>query len=106
MSEAFDTLKQPESNDTDFANFTDEQVDAVVIYIAKIARETRTEHGMSDEQKQAHYKKFNAIMDSWPEEFRLRIIARVIECDNTKTDFWAVPADAMIAATKAVEIGV
>lgn len=106
MSEnTLDTLKQSESNDTDFANFTDEQVDAVVIYLAKIARETLGKYGMTDEQKQANLKKFFAIMDSWPADFRQRVQDRVINCGSIKDAFWAVPADAMIAATKAVEIG-
>ena len=102
---SFDTLKQPKSNPTNFANFTDEQVDAVVVYLAKIARLTRTEHGLSEEQSQAEIKKFSAIMDSWPNEFRDRVALRIIESNKTKNTFWAVPADAMIAATKAVELG-
>ena len=107
---SFDTLKQSESNLPDFASFTDEQVEAVIIYLAKIARVTRTEHGLSDEQNQVHIKKFFAIMDSWPAEFRQRIQDRIMEAgkeyEKTRTpNFWAVPADAMIAATKAVELG-
>lgn len=107
---SFDTLKQPESNQTDFANFTDEQLDAVVVYLAKIARETKLEYGLSDEQKKVRIDKFMAIMDSFPAEFRHRVQDRVREegknCEKTKQPcFWAVPADAMIAATKAVELG-
>jgi hypothetical protein len=107
---SFDTLKQSESNPADFSAFTDEQVDAVVIYLAKIARVTRAEHGLSAEQNQAHIKKFFAIMDSWPAEFRQRIQDRVMEAGKEyektrKPNFWVVPADAMIAATKAVELG-
>ena len=104
--DTLDTLKHPESNDTDFSNFTDEQVDAVVIYLAKIARETLDKYGMTTEQKQAHLKKFFAIMDSLPKEFRRRITDRVIDSGKNQNGFWTVPADAMIAATKAVELGV
>jgi hypothetical protein len=106
--DTIDTLKQPESNDTDFANFTDEQVDAVVVYLAKIARETLDKYGMTDEQKRANHKKFFALMDSWPADFRQRVRDRVINAaEEQKTNaFWIVPADAIIAATRAVEIGV
>ena len=109
MSDTIDALKQPESNLPDFASFTDEQVEAVIIYLAKIARVTREEHGLSPEQKQAHIKKFFAIMDSWPAEFRRRIQDRIFEesknWEKTRTpNFWVTPADAMIAATKAVEL--
>ena len=107
---SFDTLKQPESNQTDFANFTDEQVDAVVIYIAKIARKTKTEYGLSEEKKKERIDKFMAIMNSWPAEFRRRVQARILDesksYEKTKQPcFWQVPADAMIAATRAVELG-
>ena len=105
MSDTIDTLKQPESNLPDFASFTDEQVDAVVIYLAKIARETKTEHGLSEDQKSARITKFFAIMDSWPEDFRIRVRTRIIDAGSNRNDFWAVPADAMILATKAVELG-
>ena len=101
--DTLDTLKQPESNDTDFANFTDEQVDAVVIYLAKIARETLDKYGATEEQKRAKEKQFMAILNSWPEEFRKRVIARVVN-GRINDGFWTVPADAMIAATKAVEL--
>lgn len=109
MSDTIDTLKQPESNLPDFASFTNEQVEAVIIYLAKIARVTRVEHGLSDEQKQAHIKQFFAIMGSWPAEFRQRIQDRIMEAGKEwektrKPNFWAVPADAMITATKAVEL--
>lgn len=104
MSETFDTLKQPDSNPTDFSAFTDEQTDAVVLYLAKLARETRDEHGMTDAQKIERHKKFFAIMDSWPDDFRVRVMSRVISASTAKNTFWAVPADAMIAATKAVEL--
>lgn len=109
MSDTIDALKQPESNLPDFDSFTDEQVEAVIIYLAKIVRVTREEHGLSSEQKQVHTKKFFAIVDSWPAEFFQRIQVRIMESakDNGKTrkpNFWAVPADAMIAATKAVEL--
>lgn len=101
MSETFDTLKQSESNPSNLLDFTDEQVDAVVIYIAKIARETKTEHGLTDEQKAVRINKAMAIMSSWPQDFYKRVTNRVI---HAKDSFWAVPADAMIAATKAVEL--
>lgn len=106
MSDTVDTLKQSDTVQTDFANFTDEQVDAVVIYIAKIARETKNEYGMTDEQKQAHLKKFFAIMNSWPAEFRQRVQTRAFTAaQEQKTNaFWIVPSDAMIAATKAIEM--
>lgn len=101
-----DALKQPESNDTDFANFTDEQMDAVIVYLAKIARETKDKYGMTKEQKQAHLKKFFAIMDSWPKDFEQRVRSRILDkADEQKENaFWIVPSDAMIAATKAVEL--
>ena len=102
--DTLDTLKQPESNDTAFANFSDEQVDAVVIYLAKIARETLDKYGATEEQKRAKEKQFMAILNSWPEEFRKRVIARVVNCGRINDGFWTVPADAMIAATKAVEL--
>lgn len=104
MSETFDTLKQPESNPVDFSAFTDEQVDAVVIYLAKLARETLDKHGMSKEQKDAHVNKFLAIMDSWPKEFCQRVQDRIRNAHDAKNGFWVVPADAMIEATKAVEL--
>ena len=104
---SFDTLKQPKSNPTDFANFTNEQVDAVIVYLAKIARETKTEYGMTEEQKQVHLKKFFAIMNSWPKDFEQRVRSRILnKADEQKENaFWIVPSDAMIAATKAVELG-
>lgn len=102
MNNTIDTLKQPESTSVDFSAFTDEQVDAVVIYVAKIARETRTEHGLNTEQKAKRINQAMAIMDSWPRDFYKRVTDRVI---HAKDSFWSVPADAMITATKAVEFG-
>ena len=104
MSNSIDTLKQSETNVTDFVNFTDEQTDAVIVYLAKIARETKTEYGMTEEQKQEHLKKFFAIMDSWPKEFAQRVRYRIIDSGVAKNAFWIVPADAMIAATRDVEL--
>jgi hypothetical protein len=47
-------------------------------------------------------------MDSWPADFRQRVRDRVINTAQEQKEkaFWIVPADAVIAATKAVEIGV
>ena len=109
MSETFDTLKQPESNPANLLDFTDEQLDAVVIYLAKIARETLDKHGLTDAQKIESQKKFFAIMDSWPKEFSQRVRDRIFNTcqDSEKTrqpSFWVAPADAMIEATKAVEL--
>ncbi len=104
MSETFDTLKKPESDLIDFSTFTDEQVDAVIIYIAKIARETRTEYGLSKEQRDARVSKFFAIMDSWPEDFRQRVTKRILDNAEFTKQFWAKPADAIILATKAIEL--
>lgn len=105
----FGTLKQTETNSVDFESFTDEQLNAVIIYLAKIARETKTEHGMSAEQSQAHIKKFFAIMDSWPTEFRQRVQNRILEESKNwektrQPGFWVAPSDAMILATKVVEL--
>jgi len=105
MSKITDTLKQPESELPDFSSFTDEQVDAVVIYIAKLARETRDEHGLSDAEVTARTAKIMKIIKSWPQSFADRVHIRVIEAGKSKNNFWAVPADAMIAATKAIELG-
>lgn len=106
MSDTIDTLKQTDSNVTDFANFTDEQVDAVIIYLAKIARETLGKYDMTVEQTQEHLKKFFAIMDSWPVDFQVRVRTRIITSAQKQKEnvFWIVPADAMIAATRAVEL--
>jgi ribosomal protein S10 len=98
-----DTLKQPESDPTDLLSFDQEQLDAVVVYIAKIARETRNEHNLTDEQKKASVAKFLKIMNSWPKEFCDRVNDRVREAHDAKNFFWSKPADAMIAATLAVE---
>jgi len=107
MSEnTIDTLKQAETELIDFDTFTDEQVEAVIIYLAKIARVTKIEYGLSKEQSQEQYNKFFAIMDSWPEEFRVRVQTCIIDTvkkTKTETPFWVVPADAMILATKSVE---
>jgi hypothetical protein len=111
MDNVIDTLKQPESNPVNLSDFTDEQVDAVILYLAKLARETHNKHGLSKEQKEASLKKFLAIMDSWPKEFCTRVQDRIFDTfreteKNRQPNFWAAPADAMIEATKAVEFGV
>jgi len=102
--QTIDTLKQPESDPTDLLSFDEEQLDAVVVYIAKIARETRNEHNLTDEQKKDSLAKFFKIMNSWPQEFCDRVQDRILEAHKAKNFFWSKPADAMIAATKAVEM--
>ncbi len=111
MDNVVDTLKQPEPNPANLLDFTDEQLDAVILYLAKLARETLDKHGLSKEQKDARVGKFMAIMDSWPTEFRTRVQDRIFNTfreteKNRQPNFWAAPADAMIEATKAVEFGV
>ena len=104
MSVTFDILKKHESNLIELWSFTDEQVDSVIIYIAKIARETLDKYGLSKEQKNIRISKFFAIMDSWPEDFRQRVTKRILDNAEFTKQFWAKPADAMILATKAVEL--
>ena len=104
MSE-IDTLKQAETKLIDFATFTDEQVEAVIIYLAKVARETKFEYGLSKEESKKRGDKFFAILDSWPKEFRVRVQQYIFNASQTQgtSAFWIVPADAMILATKSVE---
>ena len=101
----FDTLKQNEASTIELNSFTDEQVDAVIIYLAKLARETLDKHGATDDQKRAKQKQFMAILDSWPKDFRQRVMDRVINsgCGKIPNAFWAEPADAIIEATKLAE---
>jgi hypothetical protein len=100
-----DTLKQAETKLIDFDTFTDEQVEAVIIYLAKIARETNLKFGLTNEQAKERYDKFFAIMDSWPEDFQIRVRTYILKTvkKQGKEAFWVVPADAMILATKSVE---
>ena len=100
----FDTLKQPESTAVDLNSFDNEQLDAVVIYLAKRARSTRHEHNMTEEYRKNEINHFSKLWASWPKEFCDRVNDRVREAALATDYFWAKPADAMIAATKAVEL--
>jgi hypothetical protein len=100
-----DILKQPEPNLVDLNSFDDEQLDAVVIYLATLVRPCLAKHGgMTTEQNKNALSKFTKIMNSWPDEFRDRLNARVVEAGRADNNFWAKPADAVISATKAVEL--
>lgn len=95
-----DTLKQPEPKKVDLNSFDDEQLDAVIVYLAKLVRNREA----TDEQHKAALSHFMKLYKSWPKEFIDRLNARVSEAGEAKNCFWAKPADAMIAATKAVEM--
>lgn len=91
-------LKQGDVSGIDLDNATQEQVDALVVYLAALARSTMDKHndGQCDRPLAvAALAKFTKIYRQFPESLTLKITKRVV---LDQDGFWITPADFIVAA--------
>lgn len=102
--ETFDNLIATDAVVSELEKFTEEQLDAVIVQMAVIARSTTDRWALSTEQCKLQNKKFMEIMETWPKTLQKRFTQKVLDCacpSNYKTPpnrFWDTPADAVLTA--------
>lgn len=87
-------LKQGDVSGIDLGNATQEQVEALVVYLAVLARSTRHCPGNKDFHDR-QYNKFCAILEQLPKDLFSKIFDSIVK---SKTRFWDVPSDFIITA--------
>ena len=87
-------LKQGDVSGIDLENPTQEQVEALVVYLAVLARSTLHCPGNKDFHDR-QYNKFYAILEQLPKDLFSKILDSIVK---SKTRFWDVPSDFIITA--------
>lgn len=102
--ETFDKLTSTAIAVSQLENFTEEELDAVIVQMAVLARSTMSKWGLTTEESKDREKKFLMIMESWPKKFQDRFRDKVLnsacpESPRTPINrFWDKPADAVLTA--------
>ena len=80
-----ETLKQGDSTPTD-------DVDHLINFLAILVRATKDQYGLTAEQKQVLYNRFERIYDTHPTE----LLERVLEASDRKDPFWQPSSDTVL----------
>lgn len=90
-------LKQGDVSGIDLGNATQEQVEALVVYLAVLARSTLKKHcpEYNKDFGDRQYNKFRAIMEQLPSALYSKVFDSVV---NAQSRFWDVPSDFIITA--------
>ena len=92
-------LKQGDVSGIDLENATQEQVEALVVYLAILARSTLTKH-CPEYNKDFHdrqYNKFSTIKEQLPSALYSKVFDNIVNA-KPGSRFWDVPSDFIIAA--------
>jgi hypothetical protein len=79
------TLKQGDPTPTD-------NIDHLINFVAILARATKDQYGLTAEQKQVLYNRFERIYDTHPKE----MLERVLEASDRKDPFWQPSSDTVL----------
>lgn len=90
-------LKQGDVSGIDLENPTQEQVEALVVYLAVLARSTLKKHcpEYNKDFGDRQYNKFCAILRQLPKDLFSKIFDNIVK---SKTRFWDAPSDFIITA--------
>lgn len=90
-------LKQGDVSDIDLENPTQEQIEALIVYLAVLARSTLEKHRpeRTEDFHDRQYNKFCAILRQLPKALYVKVQASIM---SAKTRFWDVPSDFIITA--------
>ena len=93
MTNIVDTLREAEAA-------PGQNIDHLINYIALIARATRNEYGLSDQQKAALTKRVFKVLDAIGKD-RYRILHdRIVDQAQAKNLFWREPSDTVLATLR------